>query len=149
VVRKNASCPSKSVIERYSWDLELDFVVMGEVSTKGILTDMEQRRRITDSGKKWMKEFLRKPSVENLFTCSNGFAKETGLIELVGDAIEAVESNNGMAAMVMLGKTVFAVNGFETLKEFGEPFKARIDCCGVRKIDSSSGSVQNRRHGKC
>ncbi|AIG98649.1 pantoate kinase [Archaeoglobus fulgidus] len=134
VVRKSAACPSRAELERFFWNAEFDFVVMGEISTKGVIGDELKRRRIGEAGKRWTKEFLKKPTLENLFHCSNGFARETGLLELVGDAVEAVESAGGKAAMVMLGKTVFAVNGFEALKEFGEPFKARLDCCGVRRL---------------
>ncbi|AAB89596.1 MULTISPECIES: pantoate kinase [Archaeoglobus] len=134
VVRKSAACPSRAELERFFWNAEFDFVVMGEISTKDVIGDELKRRRIGEAGKRWTKEFLKKPTLENLFHCSNGFARETGLLELVGDAVEAVESAGGKAAMVMLGKTVFAVNGFEALKEFGEPFKARLDCCGVRRL---------------
>ncbi len=135
VVRKNAACPSMALIEKISWEAEFDFVVMGEVSTKDVLADDLMRKNISKAGIKWTKEFLKKPTIENLFKCSNEFGKETGLIELVEDAIEAVESAGGYAAMVMLGKTVFALNGFEALSEFGEPIKAKIDCCGVRKVE--------------
>ncbi len=134
VVRRNAACPSKAVVDRFAWDLELDFVVMGEIQTKDILADEIKRKRISEAGKRWTKEFLRRPTIDNLFSCSKKFAHETGLIELVDDAVEAVESCGGRAAMIMLGRAVFAVNGREALTEFGEPFAARIDCCGVRKI---------------
>uniref|UniRef100_A0A7C3VJC3 Pantoate kinase n=1 Tax=Archaeoglobus fulgidus TaxID=2234 RepID=A0A7C3VJC3_ARCFL len=134
VVRKNAACPSNAKIERFFWEVEFDFVVMGEISTKDVIGDDFHRKSIAKAGIFWTKEFMKKPTLENLFHCSKGFAMEAGLLDLVGDAVEAVESDGGKAGMVMLGKTVFAVNGFETLKEFGEPFRARLDCCGVRWI---------------
>lgn len=143
VVRKTPACPSLVKIERFQWRFELDFVVMGEISTKSILGDEIKRRSVERAGKVWTKEFLRKPSIENLFRCSKGFATETGLIELVADAVEAVESSGGIAGMVMLGKTVFAINGFDALREFGEPFRARIECCGVRSDATGCNSVQN------
>lgn len=134
VVRKSAACPSRAKLERFFWNVEFDFVVMGEVPTRDVIGDDIQRKKIGEAGKLWTKEFLKKPTVDNLFHCSNGFAMQTGLLELVGDVVEAVESAGGKAAMVMLGKTVFAVNGYEALKEFGEPFRARLDCCGVRRL---------------
>uniref|UniRef100_A0A7J2TKM9 Pantoate kinase n=1 Tax=Archaeoglobus fulgidus TaxID=2234 RepID=A0A7J2TKM9_ARCFL len=143
VIRKNASCPSKAIVERYAWNYELDFLTLGPIPTKEVLSG--EREKIVEIGKRWFKEFIKKVTLENLFRTSNGFAKETGLIEPVLDVIEAVESSGGLASMAMLGKTVFAYRGFEALKEFGEPFKARIDCCGVRKIDSFCNSMQNRR----
>ena len=134
VVRKNAACPSRANLERFYWDVTFDFVVMGEISTKEIIGDDLKRKTIGEAGKRWTKEFLSRPTLENLFHCSNGFAREAGLLELVGDVVEAVESYGGRAGMVMLGKTVFAVNGYEALKEFGEPFRAKLDCCGVRRV---------------
>lgn len=136
VVRKNAACPSKAIIERFCWNKELDFVIIGKISTRDIISDDLERKTIGESGKKWTKEFLKRPTFENLFICSNKFAEETGLIEFVKDIVEAVESVGGMAGMVMLGKAVFAYNGFEALKEFGKPFKAKIDACGVRRIQN-------------
>ncbi|MCC6027257.1 MAG: GHMP kinase [Archaeoglobus sp.] len=147
VIRKNASCPSKAIVERYVWNYEFDFITMGPISTREVLST--QRERIAKIGRKWLKEFMKEVTLENLFRTSNGFAKETGLIEPVLDVIEAVESIGGFASMAMLGKTVFAYKGFEALKEFGEPFKAKIDCCGVRRVDSFRNSVQNRRLEKC
>ncbi|WP_456467860.1 pantoate kinase [Archaeoglobus sp.] len=135
VVRKNAACPSLASVERFCWDKTLDFLILGEISTKDVISDDLKRKRIGDAGKKWTKEFLKKPTFENLFFCSNKFAEETGLAELVGDVVEAVESSGGMAGMVMLGKAVFAWNGFDALKEFGEPFRAKIDSCGVRRAE--------------
>ncbi|MCS7144380.1 MAG: pantoate kinase [Archaeoglobaceae archaeon] len=141
VIRKSASCPSKIVVERYAWNYELDFISLGSISTREVLTT---RKNISEIGKKWLREFMKKVTLENLFRCSKAFAEETGLIEPVKDIVEAVESNGGMASMAMLGKTVFAYNGYEALEEFGKPFKARIECIGVRKVESLGNSVQNR-----
>lgn len=147
VVRKNAACPSKAIVDRFVWNFEFDFLTIGKISTKEVLS--ENREEIARIGKKWIKEFIRFPSLENLFRTSKAFAEETGLIEPVKDIVEAVESLGGLATMAMLGKTVFAHRGYEALKEFGEPFRAKIDCCGVRKVEGFGNSVQNRRHGKC
>ncbi|MEM1578581.1 MAG: pantoate kinase [Archaeoglobaceae archaeon] len=146
VIRKTACCPSRIVVERYAWNYELDFLSVGSISTKDVLS---KRKDIAEIGKKCLKEFMREISLRNLFKCSKAFAEETGLIEPVRDIIEAVESSGGVASMAMLGKTVFAKNGFSALKEFGKPFRARIDCCGVRKVDSLCNSVQNWRHEEC
>jgi pantoate kinase len=134
VVRKNARCPSKAIVERYSWKVQLDFLILDAIPTKEILSNEVVKEKIDRSGRKWTKEFLKKPNMKNLFDCSKGFAKETELIDFVNDVIEAVESNGGLASMIMLGKAVFALNGFDALKEFGEPFKSKIDCCGVRRL---------------
>lgn len=147
VIRKSATCPSQAIVDRFIWNLELEFLSFGQISTREILSG--SRERISAIGKKWLKEFIKRPNLENLFRSSKGFAEETGLIEPVKDVVEAVESSGGLASMAMLGKTVFAYRGYEALKEFGEPFKARIDCCGVRKVESFRNSVSNWEHPKC
>jgi len=136
VVRKSASSPSKCTVDRFLWNLNLDILVMGGISTAEVLSDYSMDK-ITEIGKNSLKEFLKNPTVENLFRQSKRFAVETGLIEIdsaIGDAIEAVESSGGLASMVMLGKAVFAVNG-DVLKDLGRYYlKAKIDQCGVRTL---------------
>ncbi len=136
VVRKTAASPSKASIDRFLWDEELDLLILGSISTESILGDTRIRERINKIGRSCLSEFLKKPTLENLFDQSKRFSVETGLIddELM-DIVEAVESVGGKASMVMLGKAVFAYNGFDALKEFGKPFKAAIDLCGVRFYD--------------
>ncbi len=137
VVRKSASCPSKCVVDRFLWNIDLDVLIMGELPTEQILSDFSLRR-IAEIGRESLKEFLRKPTVESLFKQSKSFAIKTGLIDLdsaVKDAVEAVESSGGLASMVMLGKAVFAVKG-EVLKDFkGRYLKVKVDHCGVRLLD--------------
>jgi len=133
VVRKTAASPSKASIDRFLWDYELDFLVMGSISTEEVLKDDKIRERINRIGKECLSEFLKNPTLENLFDLSKKFSIETGLMDDdLMDVVEAVEADGGKASMVMLGKAVFAYNGFDALKEFGKPFKARIDPCGVR-----------------
>ncbi len=137
VVRKSASCPSKCVVDRFLWNIDLDVLIMGELPTEQILSDFSLRS-IAEIGRESLKEFLRKPTVETLFKQSKSFALKTGLIDLdsaVKDAVEAVESSGGLASMVMLGKAVFAVNG-EVLKDFkGRYLEVKVDHCGVRLLD--------------
>ncbi len=137
VVRKSASCPSKCVVDRFLWNIDLDVLIMGELPTEQILSDFSLRS-IAEIGRESLKEFLRKPTVESLFKQSKSFALKTGLIDLdsaVKDAVEAVESSGGLASMVMLGKAVFAVKG-EVLKDFkGRYLKVKVDHCGVRLLD--------------
>ncbi len=136
VVRKSASCPSRCSIDRFLWDLELDILVMGELPTVRILSEFSLNE-IAKIGKYCLKDFLKNPTVESLFEQAKRFAVETGLIEIdsaIEDVIEAVESEGGLASMVMLGKAVFALNG-GVLREFdGIYLKIKIDHCGVRLL---------------
>jgi pantoate kinase len=136
VVRKSASCPSKCVVDRFLWNIDLDILIMGELPTEQILSDFSLDK-IAEIGRECLKEFLRKPTVETLFKQSKSFALKTGLMDVdsaIVDAVEAVESSGGLASMVMLGRAVFAMNG-EVLREFdGIYLKIKIDHCGVRLL---------------
>ncbi|WP_456370823.1 pantoate kinase [Geoglobus sp.] len=134
VVRLKPGSPSKSRVERFLSRAEVDFLVLGEMSTKDVLGDEVKRRSINKAGKERLKEFLRAPSIENLFSQAKMFATESGLAdEEILDVIEAVESTGGVASMVMLGRAVFALNGMEAFQDFdGVKFSARITGCSVR-----------------
>ncbi len=130
VVRKKASCPSRCTIDRYLWDIELDFLVIGEMRTSEVLEgSLKDVYRI---GKRSLREFLRKPSLENLFKVSKDFAVRCGFVDdRIMDAIEAVESTDGFASMIMLGRGVFAYKG-EVLKEFkGKYFRSKVSMCSI------------------
>ncbi len=134
VARLKPGNPSIAEVKRYIFRQKLDFLVLGRLSTKEIIGDDATRENLRKAGKKYLREFLKKPSIENLLMCSKSFAMDSGLIDdEVMDVIEAVESNGGMAAMVMLGRAVFAVNGKETFEEFkGQRFSAEIAPCGIK-----------------
>jgi len=132
VARLKAGSPSRAVVERFLFKERLDFLVMGRLPTEDVLKG--ELKKINRIGKKYLKEFLRKPSLENLFDSSKKFAIESGLAgDDIIDVIEAVESHGGKASMIMLGKGVFALNGWEAFKEFkGEKFRACIDFCSCK-----------------
>lgn len=134
VARIKPGNPSNSRVERFLSNTEIDFLVLGEMSTKEVLGNELKRKSINQAGKKYLKEFLKTPSLENLFVQAKKFALESGLADdEIRDVIEAVESQGGLASMVMLGRTVFAVNGMKAFGEFnGDSFSARITNCSVR-----------------
>ncbi len=121
VCRLKASCPSRAEVKVLNILRSLDVLVLGELKTEEVLEEYD-----FTTGVKRLKEFLRNPTVEELFKQSKQFAVESGLADEVIDVIEAVEAKGGLASMVMLGKAVFAVNGYEAMKEFGEPFKVEV-----------------------
>jgi pantoate kinase len=130
VVRRRASCPSRCTIDRYPWDVELDFLVIGEIKTSEILEgSLKDVYRI---GKKALREFLKKPSLENLFKVSKDFVVRCGFADdKIMNAIEAVESVGGFASMIMLGRGIFAYKG-EVLREFkGMYFRSKVSMCSI------------------
>ncbi|MBE8539027.1 pantoate kinase [Geoglobus acetivorans] len=133
VVRISPGCPSRAKVVRYLHRADVKFLVMGTLPTRDILSDEIKRKNINRLGKSLLKDFLKKPLMDCVFELSKKFAVESGLAdEDVIDAIEAVESAGGKAGMVMLGKTVFAMDDSGVLEEFrGETFTARIASCGL------------------
>ena len=128
VCRLKPACPSLALVKKVQLDVRyFDVLVLGELDTGEALREYD-----FSTGVSRMKEFIRRPTVEGLFRQSKAFAIESGVMDdEVLDVVEAVEAGGGMASMVMLGKAVFAVNGFDAMKEFGEPFRAEIDFGGL------------------
>ncbi|AGK60360.1 putative archaeal kinase (sugar kinase superfamily) [Archaeoglobus sulfaticallidus PM70-1] len=136
VVRKVAGSPSMVKIEKYLFNDDLSFLVIGEIQTSKILRDDEIVQRINRYGEEALKAFLRNPEMENLFRISKEFAVKTGLMDdEVLEIIKDLERQGYLASMVMLGKVVFSNCDVEILKEYGEKtLKARISQVGVVEV---------------
>lgn len=136
VVRKKAGAPFTGVIDKIPCsDIKISWISFSGISTKSILSDDLKKKSINKAGKAKLKELLKKPTLENLFFQSRGFAAEIGLMSSkVKDAIEAVESAGGLASQAMLGDTVFAINDNGTLLEFGEVHESRISLAGAHLL---------------
>ncbi|MFO7967910.1 MAG: pantoate kinase [Archaeoglobaceae archaeon] len=136
VVRKMPGAPSRAVIDRFLWDMELDLLVLGPLSTRNLLDDDEKVNRINELGKDYVGTFLSDPQMENLFRLSRNFATETGLLDSkLEHIIDEVESAGGKASMVMLGRAIFAVNGSEVLQDYGDLYRVPLSHCGVKKVN--------------
>jgi len=136
VVRKKAGAPFNGVIDKIPCrDTKISWISFSEISTKSILSDDLKKKSINKAGKAKLKELLKKPTLENLFFQSRGFATEIGLMSpKVKDAIEAVEAAGGLASQAMLGDTVFAMNNNGALCEFGEVHESRISLAGAHLL---------------
>jgi len=128
VIRKEPGAPGIGVVDRISiGDVKVDYVVFDKIVTREVLEDTGMKRMINKAGKEAMKKLLRRPTFGEFVRLSRKFATQTGLLSSRAvDAIEAVESGGGMASMAMLGDVVFAVDGYETLKEFGDVKTGKI-----------------------
>ncbi len=128
VMRKEPGAPGIGVVDRIPIsDVMIDYVVFGEIITREVLEDTSMRKEINKAGKTAMKKLLHRPTFDEFIRLSKKFAIQTGFLSSeAADAIEAAESDGGMAGMAMLGNTVFAVNGCDALKEFGKVHTSRI-----------------------
>jgi len=139
VIRKKACAPSLAVEEiglnRLDWMFDVDILVKGSLSTKGVLGS-SKLKQINKLGRDCLKRFIGEMTLENLFKVSKDFSFNSGLADAqLVEVIKSVEKSGGMAAMVMLGKSVFTYNGFEALKRFGKPFSLSVSKYGVRKVE--------------
>ncbi len=136
VIRKKAGAPFTGTIDKIPCkNVSISWISFGGISTKSVLSDELKKKAINKAGKFRLKELLKKPTLENFFRQSCGFAEEIGLLGTeVKDAIEAVEAAGGLASQAMLGDTVFAINDKEALMEFGEVHKSRISNAGAHLL---------------
>ena len=99
--------------------LRVEYAVRRPISTKEVLSDPGVMRSVNASGEEALKELLRKPTLREFMIQSRRFTEQTGLAsDWVQDAIEAVEAAGGMASMIMLGDSVFAIGAEGALAEF-------------------------------
>jgi pantoate kinase len=122
VIRLEAGAPGRGVVDRIPVpSLKVNYVVRGPISTKDVLSDPKVMKEINREGEACLKELLRRPTLKEFMALSRRFTSRIGLAsDWALEAIEAVEAAGGMASMIMLGDSVFAIGGDEALKEFGE-----------------------------
>ncbi len=131
VIRLAHGAPGRGIVDRIPVPpLKVYAVVRGSISTKEILRDESVMKRINASGERALREMLRRPTLEEFMRISRRFTYETELASSWAlDAIEAVEAAGGMASMIMLGDSVFAIGGPESreaLRHFGDVIEAEL-----------------------
>lgn len=139
-IRKSAGLPPWGVIEHIPGKFDLVLCVVGKkLDTKKILSDPEKNKKIVDYGKYCTKKILEKPSVENLFSLSETFAKKTNLAD--EQVLRAIDIANkfGKASMCMLGSSVFAIGKTDELNNalasFGKTYICSVDEFGARILE--------------
>ncbi|CAJ36025.1 pantoate kinase [Methanocella arvoryzae] len=106
------------------------YVHFGPISTKGVLSDEQEKKLISLAGERCLKALLKKPTFEEFMRLSRKFAVDTGLISRRAlDAVETAEAAGGLASMAMLGDTVFSTTA-DGLSEFGAVRRSRINLTG-------------------
>lgn len=110
----------------------VSYVVRGPMSTREVLSDERAIKEINNAGKASLKDLLAKPTLEEFMRLSRRFTSQIGIAsDWALDAIEAVEAAGGMASMIMLGDSVFAIGGGEALAEFGNVGSTNISHRGA------------------
>ncbi len=136
VLRSRAGAPSIAKVEKFFFEKELSFLVIGPISTKGILKDREIIEKIKRYGKEATTKFSMNPSLELLFKLSKEFAAKTGLLDdEIYEIILEIEREGYLASMVMLGRVVFSTCPQELLEEYGDAFSSKISQIGVCEVE--------------
>lgn len=117
-------------------------LVLGELSTKDVITNEDCRRKINQAGARSLKNFLQKPSLESFMTESLAFTRSIDLLSPQAEKIiDAIDPADGKAAQAMLGNTVFAVASeregaaeylSERMQKAGDVYECRIEKNGPR-----------------
>ncbi len=94
------------------------FTVGPPIETKSILSNRAKMAKIRETGAAAFKDYLDNVSLNSLFRISNRFSKESNLCTPeMDDAIAALKDVGHMAAMCMLGASIFTTASEETVKE--------------------------------
>ncbi|MBP2030466.1 pantoate kinase [Methanohalophilus levihalophilus] len=113
---------------------EVHYVVLGNISTKAVLSNPATVKCINKAGNKAMKKLMDYPDIERFMEASYDFSLEIDLLSTKAkDAIEAVQSVGGLASQAMLGDSVFAISDehcrdavLDSLSEFGAVSSSKV-----------------------
>ncbi|WP_407355768.1 pantoate kinase [Methanolobus sp. WCC5] len=141
LIRKTPGAPSIATVDSIPCsENDVYCVVLGELSTKSVISDPEMVQGINEAGKIAMKRLMQSPSADNFMLCSREFTIQSRLAsEKVEEAIEAARTIDVVASQAMLGNTVFSMPPSsaaseleEILGDFGEVLKFRIRTGSIR-----------------
>lgn len=115
-------------------------LVLGELSTKAVITNEASAEKINKAGAEALKNFLKKPDLDSFMNESLSFTESIGLLSPEArKIIDSVDKADGTAAQAMLGNTVFAVPSgregadehiFELMRKAGDVYECRIETNG-------------------
>jgi len=115
-------------------------LVLGELSTKEIITDPTCIQKINAAGEISLNRFLKNPTLDSFMSESLTFSKGIGLLsETAEKIIDAVDPADGLISQAMLGDTVFAIPSgrdganaavLKSMKKFGTVYECKIKAGG-------------------
>ncbi len=112
-VRKRPGAPGIGEVLRVPHTEDITVVLAGRtgIETKAILTDPASRERINSVGDKLLADLIETPSLDTILSCSQEFAKATGLMtRRVRMALNDLwTAGFNRSSMVMLGDSVFCM----------------------------------------
>ncbi|MCJ2533142.1 MAG: hypothetical protein LN411_04385 [Candidatus Thermoplasmatota archaeon] len=142
-IRESPGLPPAGKIHRIEEAPEVVLAVVGPpIKTSDMLKDVELAQRINRGGAERVSQLLSRPTVDELMRLASSFTLETDLAsERVIAAMDAA-SAAGVASMVMLGNSVFAIGRMEKLVDilsaFGEVKSCSVDSAGARVLPNQT-----------
>ncbi|MCX8176551.1 MAG: hypothetical protein N3E48_04910 [Candidatus Bathyarchaeota archaeon] len=147
-VRDKAGAPGVGSIRRFNWSsFKVVSLCFSALPTKTFLENHEVRLRINRAGKKALKHFLAKPSVETFIKSSRMFADEVDIYtQRLRNVLNILNKYNGQRfSMNMFGEALFTLVKEDKLKDVihyvnlfrkvgGEIITSDIDLIGARVI---------------
>ncbi|ELZ47767.1 GHMP kinase [Halorubrum californiense DSM 19288] len=132
-VRLEPGAPGVGELDGVPATARAEYVTFGELSTEAVLGG--DTAALSAAGEDALDRLRADPRLPTLMDAARAFASEADLlVPEVAEAIAAVESAGGDAAMAMLGRTVFALG--TGLSDAGyDPEACRIDAAGARLVD--------------
>lgn len=127
------------IVEKIECNEKILVAIIGKrIETKKILRNEKMKQRINEVGEECMEEFLKNPSLENLFEISYKFACETNLANEKMKRLLKKLNRIGKASMAMIGNSVFAKYSLEMKKalSFYKCYECFIDNYGTRILAS-------------
>lgn len=138
-LRLRPGAPGYGEVQKIPVDADLLLAVIGpEMPTKAVLQDATRVAAINRVGGSLVDAFAREPTFAALFGVGNQFAEKTGLASRT--VLEVVRASRmfGLAAMTMLGNSVFASGNLEQLatlyRKFGIVQRCEVDNEGARVL---------------
>ncbi|MDR0768188.1 MAG: pantothenate kinase [Methanosarcinales archaeon] len=117
-------------------------LVLGELSTKEVITNDDIARKINSAGESALLNFLQNPDLNSFMKESLAFTKSVGLLSPEAEKVIAcIDKADGSAAQAMLGNTVFAIPSdregageyiSELMQKFGDVYECGIETKGPR-----------------
>lgn len=112
-------------------------LVLGELSTKAVITDDYYIQKINRAGKSALSNFLKKPTLGSFMSESLTFTKSIGLLSPEAEkVIDSIDAADGSASQAMLGNTVFAIPSdregadeyiLNLMDKYGDVYECKIE----------------------
>jgi pantoate kinase len=132
-IRLEPGAPGVGELDGIPATARVEYVTFGELSTEGVLGG--DTAALSTAGEDALDRLRGDPRLPTMMDAARAFAREADLlVPEVAEAIAAVNSAGGEAAMAMLGRTVFALD--TGLSDAGyDPEVCRIDAAGARLVE--------------